>query len=249
MAAEAEDPGRLEGAIRRTADFHERARLLTRETARGKFPNLRPRDAATLIILDESGPIPKLLMGQRHMGHRFMPGKYVFPGGRVEPQDYLAAPAYPAAPQVQARLGRGVRGNAHPRRAQALVNAALRETREETGLVIAASPENGAAREGPPPLAFIARAITPAGRPRRFDTRFFVLPASAIADRLAITDGEFSAVDWLTLRQAHAADLPLITRVILAELEERLRAGAMADAERPVPFYFRRGACFHRILL
>lgn len=250
MAGDAEQAARFKDvASGRRVAFHERARLLTMETARGKFPNLRPRDAATLILLDESGPTPKVLMGQRHMGHKFMPGKYVFPGGRVEPQDYLAPPAYPVAPLVQARLGRVLRGAPHPRRAQALVNAALRETCEETGLVISAASAQGVNQETPPPLAFIARAITPAGRPRRFDTRFFVLPSFAIAESLAIVDGEFSAIRWMTLSQAHGADLPLITRVILAELEERLRAGAIIDAERPVPFYFRRGACFHRVLL
>ena len=48
-------------------------------------PNRPPRDAATLILLDRSGPIPKVLMGRRHHGHVFLPGRFVFPGGAVDP--------------------------------------------------------------------------------------------------------------------------------------------------------------------
>ena len=45
-------------------------------------PNLRPRDAATLLILDRSrAGSPRVLMGRRHMRHRFMPGMFVFPAG------------------------------------------------------------------------------------------------------------------------------------------------------------------------
>ena len=44
-------------------------------------PYMRPRNAATLIIIDRKGKEPKVLMGRRHSGHKFMPGKFVFPGG------------------------------------------------------------------------------------------------------------------------------------------------------------------------
>jgi 8-oxo-dGTP pyrophosphatase MutT (NUDIX family) len=233
----------LAGA-RALPDFHRQAQLLTRRTERGIYPNSRPRDAATLIIIDGSSGTPKLLMGQRHMGHRFMPGKFVFPGGRVEPKDYTDPQRFPLTPAARTKLLRWVKGAAHIGRARALVNAALRETQEETGVVLAANGE-------PPdsPLAFLARAITPPGRPRRFDTRFFVLPATAIAERTEIVDGEFSAIHWLSLAEARDADLPLITRVILDDLEERWADGRLADHGLPVPFYFKRGACFHRRLL
>ncbi len=48
---------------------------------------LRPRDAGTLILLDRSGKTVRVLMGRRHMRHVFMPGKFVFPGGRTDPSD------------------------------------------------------------------------------------------------------------------------------------------------------------------
>jgi 8-oxo-dGTP pyrophosphatase MutT (NUDIX family) len=223
--------------------FHAKAQLLTRRTERGIHPNSRPRDAATLIIVDETDGTPRLLMGQRHMGHRFMPGKFVFPGGRVEPKDYTDPQRFPLTPAARAKLLRWVREPAHIGRARALVNAAIRETQEETGVVLASDVAAHAS-----PLAFLARAITPPGRPRRFDTRFFVLPASAIAERTEIVDGEFSAIHWLSLAEARDANLPLITRVILEDLEERWRGG-LADHGLPVPFYFKRGACFHRLEL
>ncbi len=225
--------------------FHPKSQLLTSRTERGIHPNLRPRDAATLILVDDSDGAPKLLMGKRHMGHRFMPGKYVFPGGRVEPKDYAAPASFPLEANVTGKLLRWVKGAPHPGRARALVNAALRETREETGVVIA--PGRGDAPLSR--LAFLARAITPPGRPRRFDTRFFVLPATTISERTEVVDGEFSTISWLSLAQAREANLPLITRVILDELEERLADGGLACHDRPVPFYFKRGACFHRLLL
>jgi len=224
-------------------DFHPKAQLLTRRTEHGFHPNSRPRDAATLIIVDEESGTPRLLMGQRHMGHRFMPGKFVFPGGRVEPKDYTDPQRFPLAPGARAKLLRWVREPAHIGRARALVNAAMRETQEETGVVLASDVAADAS-----PLAFLARAITPPGRPRRFDTRFFVLPAAAIAERTEIVDGEFSAIHWLSLAEARDANLPLITRVILEDLEERWRGG-LADHGLPVPFYFKRGACFHRLEL
>ena len=46
---------------------------------------VRPKDAATLILIDRSGKVPKVLLGKRHHGHKFMPGKFVFPGGGVDP--------------------------------------------------------------------------------------------------------------------------------------------------------------------
>ena len=55
--------------------------------AMGGHPNITPKDASTLILLDRSGSEPKVLMGKRHDRHVFMPGAYVFPGGRVDPID------------------------------------------------------------------------------------------------------------------------------------------------------------------
>src|SRR5262249_33388341 len=73
-----------------------------------KFPNVRPRDAATMIIIDRAAPSPQVLLGRRHESHKFMPGKFVFPGGRVEAPDRRMASASSIAPQVEARLMQNV---------------------------------------------------------------------------------------------------------------------------------------------
>ncbi len=54
---------------------------------------VRPKPAATVIILRRDGPKPRVLMGRRHGGHRLMPDRWVFPGGRIERANYLACPA------------------------------------------------------------------------------------------------------------------------------------------------------------
>src|SRR5207247_7230123 len=67
-------------------------------------PYVRPKDAATLILVDRSGPVPKVLLGKRHARHKFMPGRYVFPGGRVDPADRLMPVARPLDPAALAHL-------------------------------------------------------------------------------------------------------------------------------------------------
>jgi 8-oxo-dGTP pyrophosphatase MutT (NUDIX family) len=228
-----------------------RRRDLAKELKTKRFPNVRPRDAATLLVLDTSGREPRLLMGQRHHGLKFMPGKFVFPGGRVEPQDYLASVGSRMPGPIRAKLLRHLSGSPHPQRAYAMVHAALRETQEETGIVIGKGARIGSGNASPDfeGFALLARAITPAGRPRRFDTRFFVVSADRITERTAIIDGEFIAVEWFTLPEARKQDLPSITRMILEDLDTRINAGSVCDPEASVPFYFMRGACFHRRLL
>src|SRR5579883_1779772 len=113
----------------------DRAERLTRTIRDQSFPNLKPRDSATLILIDRSGGVPKVLLGRRHERHRFMPGKFVFPGGRIEPADRLMAVA---AALHDAHLRRLMRKVKRPSlaRAAAFALAAIRETHEETGLML-----------------------------------------------------------------------------------------------------------------
>src|SRR5438309_1610707 len=69
-------------------------------------PRVRPKDAATLILIDRSSRVPKVLLGKRHVRHRFMPGKYVFPGGGVDPADRRMMVARPLDREAEARLMR-----------------------------------------------------------------------------------------------------------------------------------------------
>ena len=184
--------------------------------------------------------------------HKFMPGKYVFPGGRVEALDRrIAAKAKLDAP-LEIRLKRKTQ-KPSAILSRALVVAAIRETFEETGLLLgidgahapaSTSAEGWAALASAgvqPKLAgihFIARAVTPPGRPRRFDTRFFTADASAITHRLEGVvgpDTELVELVWLPISEAKQLDMPAITTVALDELEARVAAGL--DRDLPVPYY------------
>ena len=179
-------------------------------------------------------------MGRRAPGHVFMASKWVFPGGRIDRADFAAAagtdPDGPTRARLEAEL------TAH--RARALCLTAVRETFEETGLILgrAAPPASvaGPWREfravGALPdlaaLSYVARAITPPGRTRRFDARFFMADASALLHpEPTAGSGELDEIAWLPLEDARALDLPAITRFVLGEVAERL-----SRPNRPLPF-------------
>ncbi len=205
-----------------------------------------PRDAATLVLLrrDANGP-PRVLMGRRGGGARFMPSKIVFPGGAVDPDDHLLSPdrSLPEASAVAA-------GRASAVPAEALALAAIRETFEETGLLLGAPDPDASERATDAPdgwraflaagleprldaLTFFFRAVTPPGLKLRFDARFFFADASAIhgdPDNFAGASGELSDLAWLPVSEAQAMEPPFITGVVLAEIAafaaERRATGA-----------------------
>jgi hypothetical protein len=96
-------------------------------------------------------------------------------------------------------------------------------------------------------LSFFARAITPPGRPRRFDTRFFWADATAIAHKVEARDQELTSFDWFTIEEIRTLDLPAITRVIIEDLSDRLKDNGGLNI--PVPFYHHRAGSFRRELL
>ena len=207
---------------------------------------VRPRHAATLIIIRRDSAEPRVLMGRRHAGHDFMPDKWVFPGGRIDPADYTAPSATELRPDVAAR----VQMTAPAAKARALAMAAVRETFEEAGLLLAKSAP-AIARAGPwreflaqgarPDLAaltFVAQAITPPSRHKRFNARFFMADAEHLISLDRQGDcGELDEIAWFGLDDALRLDLPGITRFVLRETPLRL-----ADPGRPVPsMQFTRG--------
>jgi 8-oxo-dGTP pyrophosphatase MutT (NUDIX family) len=223
---------------------------------------LRPRDAATLISVDTASGEPRVLLGRRRDDLVFMPGRYVFPGGAVDPSDRQIAVEHDLAPGNIENLMVDMKGNRSRARARALALAAVRETFEEAGLLIGvpgASPSLPKAqawqrffshgyRPALTQLTFFARAITPPGRSRRYDTRFFCVAAEAVVLKVT-TDGELSDLEWHSIEQARALDLPNITRVVLEDLGERIAADALQKCDVPVPFYHRRNGNFHRDLI
>ena len=183
----------------------------------------RPRDAATLLLVRGRREV---MMGQRAEGHVFMPNKWVFPGGRVDPGDARAAAAAELTPETEAllRLGGAVR---RPPRAFAM--AAVRETKEEAGLTLGGPHGADLSR-----LSFIARAITPPYRPRRFDARFFLADAEEVLlDDTPAGGDELLHTKWFSLDEAEKLDLPSITRFVLKELRMRL------EGERVAPPFLR----------
>jgi 8-oxo-dGTP pyrophosphatase MutT (NUDIX family) len=213
------------------------------------------RDAATIVLMRGQGPDPQVLMGQRGAGAVFMPSKYVFPGGAVDAGDALV-PVGPALhPTCAARLAAP---GAPP--AGALAAAAIRELWEETGLALArpgqaALPPGwaGFAAQGLVPdasaLRFFFRAITPPGRTRRFDARFFLADAARVIgdpDDFSAASDELGHLHWLPLSQARNLDLPFITEVVLAEVA--VLAGTEGPPP-PVPFFDNSGPvpAFRRI--
>lgn len=202
-----------------------------------------PRDAATLVLVERTGVQPRILMGRRRGDLAFLANKYVFPGGRVDPADKARpADSEPDRSTLDLLL-RHMRGRPSARRARALAVAAARELFEETGYAL-----GDAERANLACLTFFARAITPPGRPRRYDTRFFIADARHASRSTLGGDGELLDLDWLTVEEIRALDLPNITRLIV---EDILLLLARTEHGRggPIPFYYFRSGTFRRDLL
>jgi len=213
----------------------------------GQSPHRPARDAASLVILDDSDDEPRILMGRRASGHVFLPGVLVFPGGRVEPHDYRFQPSYDMpVPAVEKIAARSRTRNAASF-ARALAAAALREAQEEVGFLSpSCRPERGADLRR---LSFIMRALTPPKRPRRFDTRFFCLRCRGAASVLRPGDGELEDVSWYALDALAKEELHVVSRAVIEALVDRLNAGRLSDPHAPVPFLFARGSGFQRVIL
>lgn len=204
------------------------------------------RDAATIIMVRDADTRPRVLMGQRGQSAVFMPSKFVFPGGAVDAVDATIPVANPASDACRAALARHSALAPEP-----LLNAATRELWEETGLLLGSKDPRTADFEAPKgwrgylatghlpdgdALRFMFRAITPPGRPRRFDARFFMAEAERLAndpDDFSRAEDELSHLHWVPLDEARAIDMPFITEVVLAEL------GAILNGtDQPgVPFF------------
>lgn len=204
------------------------------------------RDAATVIILRDRASNPRILMGQRGANAAFMPNKFVFPGGAVDAGDAQVPLAERVSEPCASRLIEGSQSDI----SHALTVAAIRELWEETGLVLGkpgtwdgpVPPDwAGFAQTGHVPsasdLRFVFRALTPPGRPRRFDARFFLVDGETIAsdlDDFSAASDELSHLQWVALRDARGFDMPFITEVVLAEIEGRVGDRA---APASVPFF------------
>jgi 8-oxo-dGTP pyrophosphatase MutT (NUDIX family) len=218
-------------------------------------PAARPRDAATLIIWRRPNGVVEVLMGARHQAHKFMPERYVFPGGRVDRHDSRVRVAAGLAPHVAGQLGRKL----SEARAKAMAVAAVRETFEETGLVIG-GPDPAPDRPAPsgweeffatgwaPALdriEYIARAVTPPVRPVRFNARFFMIEARHVSGDLS-GSGELDDLRWFPLEEAQRLELPNITRRVLRHIGELIENPPPRSADVAIPCFEYIGAGQHR---
>ncbi len=215
---------------------------------------VRPRDAASLIVIDRSGSEPRFLLGKRHESHKFMPGKYVFPGGKTDACDRMVHPARDIDAQCLVRLRSGLSGHATEAKARALALSAVREAFEEAGLLVSQQSDFASRhsewrsfveRKIAPdlaPLRYVARAITPPQFPRRYDTRFFAVFRD-VAIETAMRqheDNEMLDFCYATHRETTVMNLPGITRIILQSVIDRLAVDPQLNLDHPVPTYLTR---------
>lgn len=197
-------------------------------------PPVVPKDAASLMLLRESGGTVEVLMGQRHTKSPFMPDIYVFPGGKIEADDWTIPPSRQLDPAVSTALR--ATSKCSEAKAAALANAAIRETWEEVGLMLgedaepahSQGPWAGFTSEGLRPdhgcLRMIGRAITPTNSPYRFHARFLAAPASRARGKLADSH-ELADLGWHSLDEALKLPIIDVTECMLGRVRELSREG------------------------
>ena len=197
--------------------------------ANGRSVPMRPKDAATVLIIRRDTGAPRVLMGRRHRGNAFMPDKWVFPGGRIDRGDYHGPTLSDLRPEVAAELAASARLRRQDgeRLARALARTAIRETFEETGLVIGRQNAAGIAGDMGA-LSYIARAITPPARHKRFDARFLMADAEKLASLDPQDSRELGEVAWFTLAECRDLDLPIVTRAVLDLVEQHMAGGQVS---------------------
>lgn len=237
---------------------------IERKYMKGPHKAMRPVDASSIALLDRRGGTPRVLMGKRNPAAKFMPGFFVFPGGRVEKTDGDAPHSGSLTAEDVHRLSQFVT-RPTMRRIRGLALGAIRETFEEAGFRLGV-PATGPLPENPDPnwsdflangtvpsldgIQFFARAITPPGGPRRFDTRFFFIDVTEFADLSTVKptpDSELVELRWVTLDEAPKLESAEITQIILTELHRLVLADFAPDLPRPL--FRARHAKFERIAL
>jgi 8-oxo-dGTP pyrophosphatase MutT (NUDIX family) len=222
-----------------------------------------PKLSASLIIVDDADTEPRFLFGRRHARHVFMPNRYVFPGGRVDKFDAKVPVTLDMHPSDRLLVGSHLNGRHRNKGAEALALCAIREAWEESGQLFGKSGqfdmthhdwrvfgENGFV-PNLTALRLLARAVTPAALPRRYDTWFFMGFRSSIAFTANVCgpDSELDHQVWASEAESRAFDLPAITRMILREAVERLKSDADLSQSAAIPMFLTRGGVHMRKLL
>jgi len=192
-----------------------------------------PRNAASLVLLKQSKKEVKVLLGKRSDKTRFMPGAWVFPGGVVDKNDYKITEATKLSKNIIKKLI--VSNNIQA--ANALAIASIRETVEETGLILGKKARtvsyindedinNGItvmSKKGLVPdlakLVYLGRAITPTFSPIRFHARFFMADAKHLIGKIKTTS-ELVEIKWIPLKTATKLPMADVTEFMINELLE-----------------------------
>lgn len=218
----------------------------------GQAPSpLRPKDAASILVLDRSGTTIRVLVGKRGNKHAFMPNFYVFPGGRRDRTDHALPYSSDLHASVLTRLTGGKTDEAAVRRGRALALAAIRELHEETGLVLGQLEVRGTVERLVADLSslrYVARAVTPPGNVRRFDTRFFCTFTDETALRLDCmrNSEELHDLQWLDIGSNSTLNIPPITQTILEDVQAQMTAQPSLPFDLEGPYYYARRGQFLR---
>ena len=192
---------------------------------------IKPKDAASLLLYRTVKGSDEVLMGRRPSKSSFMPGVYVFPGGAVDACDARAKPSSKLSHNCAEHMAVG--GSAA--RAQTIAMAAVRETYEETGLLITQTGHPGVVNDESwqamanlglsadlSVLRYFGRATTPADQPKRFNARFFICSATEVAnldaDNLKDND-ELLDLRWVPTHNPDELPLRRVTQFLLKELD------------------------------
>lgn len=224
-----------------TSSAEEQAPFAMDTPKHARVAGVTPKDAASLILIDRSGGAPRVLMGRRGSGHVFMPDVYVFPGGRRDARDHALPFSADLDPLVFEKLTAGATARMTSVRAWALALAALRELHEETGLA-------GSGGADLSRLRYVARAITPPGNVRRYDTRFFLaFTDETLFDMARLGDSnELQDVRWLDIAELSGLKLPRITQAVMEDVKNLMASDPSLPFGSPVSFYFMRHGRFVR---
>ena len=213
---------------------------------------MKIRDASSIVLVDSRGKEPRILMGKRAAKHKFMPNICVFPGGRVDYADRFGPVGIDYQDDTLDLLMQQMRGRTTALRAQMMGLAAIRETYEEVDLKIGIKTDTVHKTANPSwaafskdglkadlsKLAYIARAITPPGQNRRFDTRFFIADVSAYLDhQKAQSSEELEDVRWVTFEETKELPLHFITKRILLSAKSALAQPDFGKTQPNVAFY------------
>lgn len=174
--------------------------------------------AATVVVVRDAAAGPEVLLLERPVAGSFG-GAWAFPGGRVDPEDSRPddpeQPVHPDAHDDESPSGAPL----------AVRRAAVRETREETGLVLAESH-----------LVELSRWVPPARAPKRLTTWFFL--ARDPGGEMLLSADEHVDSAWLrpaVALERHAAGTMVLFPPTWLTLHGLARARSAAEAFAAVP--------------